>query len=125
MLLSNSLYKRREKGNGFTFEEEVAFDISKLLGCTCELQIITKKSKATGESYNYIQNMLTPRNGVKKVDTITPQVYFSFEDKFTDIPEMPDWIVSLIKDSLEWMDIKAGDQLPDEPPPFDDSDIPF
>jgi hypothetical protein len=118
------------RGRDFTPEEEVAFDISKLMGCTCELQIINKNSKKTGKPYNFIQNILSPRDGVKKVTPQTPELYFSFEDN-TDVPDMPDWIRGIIEESEEWMDINIGqpdaeDAAQEEPPPQgDEDDIPF
>jgi hypothetical protein len=111
------------RGKSFSIEEEMAFDISKLLKKTCELQIINKTSKTTGEQYNFIQNMLTPRDGVKTVEPLTPIVYFSFEDNM-EIPSMPDWIRDIIRNSLEYIDMNSAPD-PNEPPPIGDDDIPF
>ena len=118
------------RGRSFTFEEESAFDIGKLLGCTCEIQIITKKSKTNGSEYSFIQNMLTPKGGVKVVTPKTPTIYFSFEDDM-EIPEMPEWLSKIIMESEEWQERNGGqneaENLPDfdEEPLPDEEDIPF
>jgi hypothetical protein len=103
------------------------FDISKLLGCNCSMQILHRTGD-NGIVYDEIRNVTPPNTGkVAVVPTENPHLYFSLQDG-NDIPEgVYDWLKTKIKDSVEWNDKsqQEPEHYDDGPPETDEDDIPF
>ena len=117
------------RGKSFTEEELAGFDITKLLGVNCTLQILHKKK---GEKrYPNVVAVVPLMKGTSKRKPENPTRYFSFEEHQDQIPEgTPEWIIDMIKASNEWEDLHQGkntEEIPysDTPPPDDDEGIPF
>jgi hypothetical protein len=116
------------RGKSFTPAELQGFDLTKLLGANCMLQIIHKKKD--NKTYANIQSIVPLIKGSIKKEPENTCCYFSFEEHATNIPQnTPDWIIDLIKASDEWdiLHSESGiEEIPynDTPPPGDD-DIPF
>ena len=108
------------RGKSFTEEEKKGFDIFKLLGVNCTLQILHKKKD--DKIYANIVSIVPLMKGIQKKEPENPISKFSFEEG-GNIPEgAPDWIVDLIKQADEW-----GNEQPqndDQLFPMDD-DTPF
>lgn len=117
------------RGRTFTKQELEGFNLEKLLGVHCQVQVMhrTKDDK----TYANVSLVIPSTNG-DKAEPENPIRFFSLEDHGTDIPEgTPEWIEKIIKDSDEWKaqtgDIPTGENEPpwdDDAPPVDD-DIPF
>jgi len=113
------------RGKSFTSAELEGFDITKLLGVNCMLQVIhrTKNEK----TYANIASIV-PLYGKQKVEPENPIRFFSFEDNM-DIPEgTPEWIEKKIKESDEWearMTSSSDDKDANMPPVGAYDDIPF
>jgi hypothetical protein len=109
------------RGKSFTAEELAGFDLQKVLGKSCQLQVI---HNTTGEkTYANIAAILPLPKGSAPLVPENPTRFYSINDNGDKIPEgTPDWITDIIKDSDEWTSIArpAGDS--DRPP---DDDIPF
>ncbi len=115
------------RGKTFTPEELKGFDIHKLMGANCMIQIIHKSKD--GRTYANISAILPLYKGLIKQDSENPEVVYSLDQG--EPPEStPKWIVDLIHKSQEWQETHGG--LPEEPPPNygagdlgDDGDVPF
>lgn len=122
-----SLHKKAElrkylqtwRGRAFTDEELQGWDIKKLLGVNCYIQILHEKKD--DKIYSNIAGISPLPKTVVKREPENKPVYFSFEDGMTNIPAgVPGWIADQIKSAKEW----GGGSTDDEPGPPDD-DIPF
>ena len=105
------------RGKKFSEEELKGFDLKKLLGVPCQIQVIhnVKDDKTYANISAIIKaptgTQLTPENPLK---------FFSFEEG-GDVPTgTPDWIMDLIRHAEEY---KGGPQHAEHDTP--DSDIPF
>jgi hypothetical protein len=101
------------------------FDISKLLGVNCQLQIIHEENN--GKTYDNIANVLPPKSGkIEVVNTENAHSYFSFEEDM-EIPfDLHEWIAELIKKSKEYNEVDEEEPAHlDDGPPINDDDIPF
>ncbi len=122
------------RGKGFTTYELEGFDISKLVGVNCQVQIIWKKKK-DGVTDKAVVKSVLPARGLKEIKPENKTCYFSFEDHGTELIEsIPDGIKSIIMKSREWNETgqQNHDPLTDSnpwgdnaPPPNDEDDIPF
>jgi hypothetical protein len=121
------------RGKAFTEEEAKAFDITKLLGVPCLLNITHKPTKADpSKVYEQISG-ITP---LMKNQVCPPQVNKMFVLSYDDFDEakfetLPDFIKDKMKTSTEYASInaktKVGD-LPWEQPTNgsqDEDDLPF
>lgn len=110
------------RGKTFTELELEGFNLQKLLGVNCTLQIMHNKKE--DRTYSNISNVLPLLSHPQKQPE-NPIRFFSFEDH-TNIPEgTPDWISDIIKNAEEW---GAGTALNEDIPYSDtppDDDIPF
>jgi hypothetical protein len=115
------------RGRDFTAEEELGFDISKLLSVNCQLQIIHKDKKKGGK-FAKVNMVLPPKTGKPaKVETENDLIYYSIEDHKHDIPEgVYPWVRDMIESSSEFKELHGGGQNAITPPieAYDD-DIPF
>lgn len=87
------------RSKSFTEEELKGFDIKRVLGVSCTLQVLHKKKN--DRTYANIVG-ITPVSASAKIDPPeNPLRFFSFEDN-TDIPEgTPEWIADKIKKAEE------------------------
>ena len=133
--LGENSYLRRDleswRARGFTAQELKGFDIVKLLGVPCQLNIIHKPSKTDPEKiYANLSGVVKAIEGYDNKPE-NPLIYYSIEEHGKDIPEgIPEWIVNKIKQSKEF-------QAPDNVTPLDvgldelgettevDPDVPF
>lgn len=111
------------RGKAFTDDELKKFDILKLLGVNCTLQIIHRKKEDGPMAVISSIIPLMPHMEKKKPEN--PVVHFSFSEGMTNIPNgTPDWIADKIKTADEW----GGDENAvndDSDPGYPDDDIPF
>jgi len=105
------------RGKRFSEEELKGFDLKKLLGAPCQIQVI--HNKVDDKTYSNIAALTKAPTGTK-VKPENPLTFFSFEEQ-TDIPlNTPQWISDLIKASEEW----GGEQHePEHEMPTDE--VPF
>jgi hypothetical protein len=91
------------RGKGFTEDEAKSFDITKLLGKSCMLQIIHKETKK-GTSYAIISSIAGMPKGINCPDQINSSFEFNFDNKFNPeiLESFPDFIKDKIKSSEEY-----------------------
>jgi hypothetical protein len=93
------------RGRAFTKEELEDFDLTKPVGVACQLQVIHKTAKSSGNDYAFIQTIMKMPDGTPVKGTEHEHIIYELTPGY--IPEgIPDWIKDKIKTSLEW---KAGD----------------
>ncbi len=106
----------------FTAQELEGFDLTKLLGVNCMLQVL--HTVKDGKTYANIATVTPLPKGFEKKSTENQQTFFSFEDEM-GIPEhAPAWVQEIIKESDEWKNgsgVSNGEQYGPSP----DDDIPF
>jgi hypothetical protein len=101
-----TLRKHLEAWRGKTFSEEEAknFDITKLLGVPCQLNIIHKASKKDASKvYEQISNVSPLMKGINCPAAINPIFVLSFDDwDVQKFESLPDFIKDKIKTSDEY-----------------------
>lgn len=115
------------RGKAFTEDQAKSFDITKLLGVPCMINII-HKSSTTGTKYATISSITPIPKGLTCPDAVNPSFEFNFTDKFSDmvVESFPDFIKDKIKSSQEYKDLKSPVvDLPGEEENQDDNDLPF
>ncbi len=118
------------RGKPFSEAELEGFDLTKIIGANCMLQILHKTKD--GKTYANVANVVQLPKGMTKKVRENPAQYFSFEEHQDNIPDnTPDWIKDKIKASEEWAHITNGETPVDDrsvtdgdPRPVED-DIPF
>jgi hypothetical protein len=109
------------RGRPFTAEELDGFDILKLIGANCYLNIIHEAAKDnSGKVYANIAS-ITPL--MKKDAKLAPEsrtVFFSFDDGQLPGEEVPEWIRKIMADSPEYRAIAYPKSAPagDDDDPF-------
>lgn len=122
------------RGKAFSDQEREGFDITKLLGANCMVQVLHKTKD--GKTYANVSNVVQLPKGMSKMNPENGTKYFSFEEHQDAIPEgTPDWIKDIIKASEEWAMINdggrdernhsVGSSAEDGDPGPQEDDIPF
>lgn len=112
------------RGKGFTEQEAKAFDITKLLGVPCMLNVIHKTS-AKGKTYATISSITPIPEGM----TCPPQINETFMLSYAEWSEtkfvgLPDWIKEKMQTTPEFQAIlSGGSEVPVDDKPNDD--LPF
>ena len=102
------------RGRNFTQDELNSFDITKLLGVNCMMQII--HNSKDGKTYANIASIMPLYKGMKKLEPENVATFFSMQDNM-DIPaDTPDWIKELIEGSAEWQGRYPAEEGRDLPP---------
>lgn len=117
------------RGKDFTEEEAKAFDITKLLGKPCFLNIIHKHGKADpSKVYEQIAGVTSVPKGFTIPDPVNTVVELYY-DKFDEdvFNSLPDFIKDKMKTSQEYQAMKqpATKNMVEEPAHIGDDDLPF
>jgi len=129
------------RGRKFTPEELKAFDLRKLVGATCQLQIVHENRRDGGGIYASIAAiMAVPKGTPRAGKTENQPVVFTLDEvdaTHPEIPnEIPEWLREIIKASEEWKDMAEGHDPDDKAesqalanetakPPADEDNLPF
>ena len=95
------------RGKGFTEEEAVAFDVTKLVGASCQLSIIHEpRQKYPGEFYAKISGVSALMKGVKAPEQINPSFIFELDPfKVEVFNQLPDYFKSKVMGSKEYQQL--------------------
>jgi len=114
------------RGKKFTEDEAAGFDLSKLLGQACKLQVVHTDSKDGQRTYANISAIMTTK---KKPEGVNELISFSVEDPDMDVfNDLPEWLQDKIENSPEWTaddtesDAKEASTEEDK---IDIQDVPF
>lgn len=114
------------RGKSFTEEEAKAFDITKLLGVPCMINVIHKTS-SKGSQYADISSIATLPKGFTAPDQVNLRTELSFNNWNQQIFEsLPDFVKDKIKSSKEYkaMTMPGHTETPQSSPEEND-DLPF
>ena len=139
----SNLRKHLESWRGvqFTEQELQGFDITKVFGANCQINVI-HKFKKNGSKIGVIGSIMPLGPGMKKVESEAEFVYFSLEEHGLNIPEeVSDGIKAIIWRSKEWnetgqqndewrqqqapAELQDSDPWGNSPPPPSDDDLAF
>lgn len=87
------------RGKQFSEEELKGFDLKKLLGVCCQIQVI--HNIVDGKTYSNISTITKAPAGTN-VKAENPLSFFSFEDNMEIPSNTPQWILELIQSSEEY-----------------------
>lgn len=94
------------RGKAFTEKEAEAFDITKLLGAPCMLNIIHKQSK-TGNSYEQISSVTAVPKGFQVPNQVNKNFVLSYDSWNQEMFEsLPEFIRTKMQSSLEYAAMK-------------------
>ena len=119
------------RGKGFSKKEAANFDISKLLGVPCLLQIIHKDA-TNGKTYANISSIATLPNGTEKPTAYYELIEFSYgnenkKEMFDKLPKYEQDMIAKTPEYITWQNsINVNFKL-DEPLPVneEEDDLPF
>lgn len=90
------------RGKAFTEKEAEAFDITKLLGAPCMLNIIHKQSK-TGNTYEQIAGVTAVPKGIPVPNQVNKNFVLSYDTFNKELfDNLPDFIKTKMQSSLEY-----------------------
>lgn len=98
------------RGKAFTEDEAKSFDITKLLGVPCMVNIITKTHEPTGNKYTALTGITSIPKGIPTPDRINDLFEFSVlefdEEKFDNLS---DFLKEKIRSSIEYTSMVNGE----------------
>lgn len=114
------------RGKAFTDDETRSFDVSKLIGASCMLNVIHKTSKM-GKTYAEIAGVAKMPKGIDCPPQHNDTFIFDYEpfqsDKFD---ALPDWIKDKVRSSIEYQAaITPGHTMAAPAAETEDGDLPF
>lgn len=110
------------RGRAFTEQELQGFDVSKVLGANCMLQVL--HNKKGDKTYGNVVSIIPLMKGMVKKDPENPQRSFSFDSDVLPPDGTPEWIRKKIEASEEWTHHNGGTSGTEENTESLD-DIPF
>lgn len=112
------------RGQSFTEDQTKNFDISKLLGVPCMINVIHKVAKS-GKKYAEIASISPVAKGMNCPDQVNPSFEFSYEpfseEKYNALPQ---WLREKIATSAEYKAIHQG-QISEGVDEKEQDDLPF
>lgn len=106
------------RGREFTPEELAGFDLNKLLGAPCTLNLVTKNEKTR------IDSVMAVRKGEKVAPITAPLVSFGLADFDAAVfASLPEWLQKKIQESPEYKAVNGKLAAPNAPPAGDVDDI--
>lgn len=116
------------RGKSFTEEEAKRFDVTKLLGIPCMINVIHKTSK-TGKNYAEIASITPMPKGYECPPQVNPSFEFSYEPFYqAKFDTLPDWIKDRVRSSIEYVAVTMPEHQMDTASVSnspDDDDLPF
>lgn len=102
------------RGKAFASDEEAnQFDVSKVLGRACQLNVLHQVSSANGKTYANIGAVMGPTKG-QSANAKTPLTTFSVTQLThpddLKVAELPEWLEKKVVNSEEWKKLVNPDQ---------------
>ncbi len=99
------------RGKDFAEEDAKSFDITKLIGISCMLNIIHKPSKDGLKTYEEIANVSPMPKGMKAPDQVNPTVLWEYDKPDYDVfNALPDFIKTKIQSSEEYKKLQSPNE---------------
>jgi hypothetical protein len=116
------------RGKGFTEDEAKGFDITKLLGQPCMLNIIHKPSKDGSRHYEEIAGIMPMPKGMQCPPQVNKSFVLSYDSFDLNLFEsLPDFIKDKMKLSAEYVAMQSPNAIHADKEPVSDiaDDLPF
>lgn len=99
------------RGRAFTAGELEGFDLEKVLGVACMLNVIHKQ-KQNGETFAAIGSVSKLPKGMGAPELVNPAVLFSLDDAnaLDKMKELPEWIQNRIRESATYKALTQPDK---------------
>jgi hypothetical protein len=115
------------RGKPFTLDELAGFDVTKVIGAPCMLNIIHRMSKKTDNDYAVVAGISPMPKGIKCPPQVNPSFIWDYEDRFDEkiLENMNEWFQEKIKSSEEYKE-KTGkaDKKKSEDPDIQEAPMP-
>lgn len=96
------------RGKKFTEDEAKSFDVTKLLGVPCTINVIHKVAKSNGKTYAEIGSISPLMKGQPCPDAINPIQVLSFDNFNWELfNSLPDFLKNKIQGSLEFKELSS------------------
>lgn len=113
------------RGRAFTAEELANFDITKILGVSCMIQVLHTVAK-NGNTYANITSIMPLMKGAPSVINESPLRFYSIPDHGGSIPEgTPKWVAEMIRASIEWESITPASEPVSASTLAESEEVPF
>lgn len=101
------------RGKDFTEEEAKEFDVTKLIGAPCLLNITHKKSKDGQKTYLEIGSVSRMPKGMDCPEQINESFIFDFNDNYSveKLEKLPDFIKEKVKRSEEYLSVAQPNEV--------------
>lgn len=97
------------RGKDFTEAEAKSFDITKLIGAPCMLNLIHKPSKDGTKTYEEISSITPMPKGFECPAQVNVTQIWDYDNPDMELfRHLPDFITDKIKKSLEWVAVEAS-----------------
>lgn len=90
------------RGKAFTEEELDGFDLTRVVGTACMLNVIHEKREGSEEVKAKIEAIMALPRGTRAPDMINETVVFSLDDATVNWDKLPEWLQERIQKSHEW-----------------------
>jgi hypothetical protein len=113
------------RGRGFTETELLGFDLSKILGQSCYINVVHNVSD--NKTYANVASIMPLPDGVECPEAVNPLVAFDIDEFDQEVFDaLPEGLQKIINTSEERTGQTHGQgQMDEDPPPHDEDDIPF
>lgn len=115
------------RGKGFTEDEAKSFDITKLIGATCMINIIHKpKANDPSTIYAEVATVSPMPKGIQCPPQLNETIIWEYDNPNMAVYEkLPDFLKEKIKQSAEWKKLNMKDQQPEPIVTETVDDLPF
>lgn len=98
------------RGKAFTQDELEGFDIEDVVGHECQVTIIHKQSKSSGNMYEDLVNITPLAKGMTCPPQINPTFIWNYNDHFDlkILENMHEWFQGIIKGSKEYKELTGS-----------------
>lgn len=94
------------RGKQFTQEELDGFDITAVVGAPCQVSVVNKVSKSSGNTYAQVTGVSKTMKGLKVADQVNDSVVFAYvesdEELLSLFNELPEFVQDQIVGADEW-----------------------
>lgn len=114
------------RGKGYTEEEAKRFDITKLLGQPCNLNVIHVPGKEAGKTYVQVASISPLMKGQQCPDQVNPTKVLSYDNFDWEVFDgLSDYMKDLIRTSEEFIKMQEPEKTQTEAQTDDNDGLPF
>lgn len=108
------------RGKAFTDEERAGFDLSKIIGINCQIQIVHEDRD--GKTYSNIKSIMGPGKGAEIFKPTQTIDFVLTAETLPEIEKLPEWLQNRVKEGISYKELTAQEEKPFDG--FIDADLP-